>query len=96
MEGNDSFEKIQSNRRLAWKVFKFLIENNSMLSQKRYQLLYEKTKAAIIQFHKEYNKPLSNEEATEQIIIMLAKLENQTSKEEFVLTDDIEKYILNM
>lgn len=96
MERNDSFEKIQSNRRLAWKVFKFLIENNSMLSQKRYQLLYEKTKAAIIQFHKEYNRPLSNEEATEQIVIMLAKLENQTSKEKFVLTDDVEKYILNM
>lgn len=96
MERNGSFEKIQSNRRLAWKVFKFLIENDSLLDQKKYQELYEKTKEIIIKFHKEYNRPVSDEKTIEHIIITLARLENRTSKENFELTNDVEKHILDI
>ena len=77
---------------LAWKVYKFLYQNETLLCEQRYKVLLEVAEDIVV-WHKLGNNPKSKYEDILDFYRFYVSLSKKETNDNFVLTDEIENYL---
>jgi len=80
---------------LAWKVYKFLYQNETLLCEQRYKVLLEVAEDIVV-WHKLGNNPKSKYEDILDFYRFYVCLSKKETNDNFVLTDEIENYLYQM
>ena len=77
---------------LAWKVYKFLYQNETLLCEQRYKVLLEVAEDIVV-WHKLGNNPKCKYEDILDFYRFYVNLSKKETNDNFVLTDEIENYL---